>query len=184
MALYIDLDEVIDPLPPQVRRLHASFVDTLPTCGDGACAIHSVWGEWEGDALVKRNARAFLRESFGQTTAEFEARLLSADLKSEMEMALWDMLKPFAENSDHVDSQEGRHVWHTLSVHSPHIAVRCIEAVQTADHDFRIYKMCKEQMIQSFGTLCVDSFRNVFVVPFLRTNIARKHPRNSQMSVF
>ena len=72
--LSINLQEVTVPLPHAVQLLDGSSAERMPTNGNGACAIHSVWGiedEVSGE-LVKSNARLFLRDAFGPTVAGFQ----------------------------------------------------------------------------------------------------------------
>ena len=64
MALSIDLADVQVPLHPSVKELDMVRVDIMSTVGDGACAIHSVWGNLVNGTLYKPEAREFLRASF------------------------------------------------------------------------------------------------------------------------
>ena len=92
----------------------------MPTKGDGACAIHSVWGNEVDGELFKSNARWFLRDAFGPTAAGFKSKLASEILLGEMEMALWELIAPIAKQSGilgpppNAGVQEGQHVWKCL----------------------------------------------------------------------
>ena len=61
----IRLDNAAADLPPAVRRLQGTFVQPVRTTGDGACAIHSVWGNPLEGMLFKADARKFLGDAFG-----------------------------------------------------------------------------------------------------------------------
>ena len=130
----VDLREVPAPLPLAVRRLQGMVMETMPTAGDGACAIHSVWGEWECGELFKRDARSFLFEAFGPTAEIFKSRLSSEELLGDMELGLWDLIQPIAKQSDpfgaplHAGGNEGQHVWHCLLASSFDVAQRCVGA--------------------------------------------------------
>ena len=84
--LCIDLSDVAIPLPPLVRRLHGALAETITTTADGACSIHSVWGDLVGGELFKRNARSFLREAFGPTAERLKYKLSSQELLGDMEV--------------------------------------------------------------------------------------------------
>ena len=149
----------------------------MPTNGNGACAIHSVWGiedEASGE-LVKSNARLFLRDAFGPTAEGFKRKVASVDLMDEIEMALWELIEPVAKQSGihgpppNAGNQEGRHVWKCLVRSSSTVAERCVRAGQEDAERFRVYRERKDKVIQEFGVLCVDDFREVFVKPLLGT---------------
>ena len=116
--LRIDLSDVTVPLPPLVRRLHGALAEAIATTPDGACSIHSVWGDLLGGELFKRNARSFLREAFGPTAERFKSRLSSEELMGDMEVALWEMIAPIAKQSDPFDnpSYEGSIVGHSCGI--------------------------------------------------------------------
>ena len=63
----IQLDGVAEDLPAAVQRLQGTQVQILHTAADGACAIHSVWGDWSKGRLFKADARKFLGAAFGST---------------------------------------------------------------------------------------------------------------------
>ena len=67
----IQLDGVAEDLPAVVQRLQGTQVQIVHTVADGACAIHSVWGEWSKGRLFKADARKFLGAAFGSTAQFF-----------------------------------------------------------------------------------------------------------------
>ena len=65
--VYIELNDVAAALLPAVRQLQGTVAERMHITGAGACSIHSVWGDGDGEALFKTNARTFFRDAFGRT---------------------------------------------------------------------------------------------------------------------
>ena len=61
--------------PDVVQNLHGSSCEIRLTKGDGACAIHSVFGDDVSGEFVKANARAFLLDAFGDSAEIFKSKL-------------------------------------------------------------------------------------------------------------
>ena len=93
VQLLIDLEEVNVPLPRAVQDLHGTTVETVATSGDGACAIHSVFGQWRDGCFAKKDARMFIRRTLSSTAGVFKEKLSSEALLQEMEMALWELIR-------------------------------------------------------------------------------------------
>ena len=117
----IQLDGVAEDLPAAVQRLQGTQVQTLHTVADGACAIHSIWGDWLCGMLFKADARKFLGDAFGSTAEVFKARLSSKELFAELEIAVWEQILPLARQSSaplanpaQVADREGQHIWNCL----------------------------------------------------------------------
>ena len=173
--LRLDFDRVDDlDLPEEVvKKLHNESVETVKTAGDGACAIHSVWGEWKNGHLFKDAARSFLRQAFGETATHFRDNLKSDTLFLQLEVGLKELLSPILEHPRamqqklDVGSDEGRRLWMQLVGNSPNIAQRCFESVQADIERFSAYKNAKEKVIQEFGALCASDFADAFIKPFL-----------------
>ena len=93
----------------------------------------------------------------------------------EIEVALWDMLAPIVKQLGHLDmppragDNEGRLVWHCLLESSRDVAQRCYDAGRADMEKFRIYRECKERVIQEFGCLCVSAFEDVFIMPLMNS---------------
>ena len=60
-------------------------------------------------------------------------------------------------------------MWKCLVRSSSTVAERCVRAGQEDAERFRVYRERKDKVIQEFGVLCVDDFREVFVKPLLGT---------------
>ena len=147
-----------------VEELHNESVETVKTAGDGACAIHSVWGEWKNGYLFKDNARSFLREAFGETAIHFKANIKSNKLFQELQVGLKELFSPILEHPRamhqklDVGSDEGRRLWMQLVGNSPNVAQRCFEGVQADIERFSAYKHAKEKVIEKFGAFCLSDF--------------------------
>ena len=96
---YIRLDNVAVDLPPAVRRLQGTFVQPVRTTGDGACAIHSVWGNPLEGMLFKADARKFLGDAFGSNAQIFKSKLSSKELFADLEVAVWEQILPLAKKN-------------------------------------------------------------------------------------
>ena len=80
--------------PPQVvQHLHGRSAQAERTCADGACAIHSVFGDFVGGQFVKAKAMTFLRDTFGPTAGAFASRLNDATLLQDIKNVLWQDLE-------------------------------------------------------------------------------------------
>ena len=170
--LRLDFDDVAHALPAVVRQLHDVPVETVDTAGDGACSIHSVWGEWKNGYLFKDNARSFLREAFGETATHFRDNLKCEKLFVQLEVGLKELLSPILEHPRamhqklDVGSDEGRRLWMQLVGNSPNVAQRCFDCVQADIARFSAYKNAKEKVIEDFGAFCVSDFADAFIKPF------------------
>ena len=82
---------------------------TVHTNGDGACAVHSVFGKPSSSGLYLPHAREFVASTFGATFQTFQERVGDSRLLSEFECSLWsDLVKPLAKQHVHLDI--GSHV--------------------------------------------------------------------------
>ena len=93
---YIRLDNVAVDLPPAARHLQGTFVQPVRTTGDGACAIHSVWGDSLEGMLFKADARKFLGDASGPNARMLKSKLSSKELFADLEVAVWEQILPFA----------------------------------------------------------------------------------------
>ena len=93
---YIQLDNIAADLHPAVRSLQGTYVQTVRTIGDGACSIHSVWGDWLDGMLFKANTRKFLGDAFGSTAEILRSGLSSKELFADLEVAVWEHILPLA----------------------------------------------------------------------------------------
>jgi len=144
--LSINLDDVAVRLPPVVRRFHGASAEPMRTNGNGACSIHSVWGNRVSGELFRSDARGFLRDAFGPTPEGFKLRLASEDLLSEMEVALWELLAPIAKKERDFDAllcageREGQLIWECMMESSFDVARRCVAAGRADEENFRQYR--------------------------------------------
>ena len=87
--------------PERVRKLKGVLHQKIDTDGDGACALHGVFGfptlrpPSNRLKLFVTDARAKAVATLGSTAAEFRGRLRAEHLYKSIESALWsDMLLP------------------------------------------------------------------------------------------
>ena len=87
-----------DEVHPCLRALDGKLFRILDTVGDGACAIHSVFGvptADQGQRLFVRAARKKAAATMGTSAAAFRARIRRSNLYDSIASALWrDMLYP------------------------------------------------------------------------------------------
>ena len=77
---------------PELAKLHHSRYVAIDTCGDGACALHSLFGSpcsTRCNKLFAANVRARLVATLGNTACEFRQRLRNDELYANVTSALW-----------------------------------------------------------------------------------------------
>ena len=111
-----------DDAPQCVHALKDKVCRTEYTCGDGACAIHSVFGEPSSHGLFLSSARAFLASSWGSTAELFRERVADPTLLHELVVFLWnDVLKPQAkllaglDKGQHALGPEAHMIWEQIA---------------------------------------------------------------------
>ena len=116
--------------PAVVRELHLRRCQVNPTNGNGACSVHSVFGENRRGMFEKVGARQFLRDQFGQDADTFAARLGDVATLSELGYTLWqELVQPCAtEVAGLVSSRwtarpEGNMVWTKIAYSDPVVAM-------------------------------------------------------------
>eukprot|EP00959_Pyramimonas_sp_CCMP1952_P363576 7613415-Pyramimonas_sp.AAC.1 len=83
-----------------------------------------------------------------------------------MEWALWDLIQPFAKQSDpfgappHAGDNEGQHVWRCLLESYFDVAQRCAEACRKELRKFELHRERMTKIMQEFGSLCVEDFQD------------------------
>ena len=121
---------------PDIRELHGRLCEIKNTTGDGACAIHSVFGipRRDNGFFFKSGAREFLRQAVGDTSSVFRDRLGNGRLLRSLEQVLWkELVKPSATLCaglpfEHgVPSLESQKLWSCITNESPVIRLRCIQ---------------------------------------------------------
>ena len=140
----------------------------MRTNGNGACSIHSVWGDRVSGELFRSDARGFLRDAFGPTPEGFKLRLASEDLLSEMEVALWELLAPIAKQWGRCRRLAGRGGTRRpahMGVHDGILFRRCTTMRRGGSSRRREFPTVqrKERIVEEFGRLCVPQFKDVFV---------------------
>ena len=109
--------------PERVRKLNGMLHEKIDTDGDGACALHSVFGcptlrpPSGRRKLFVTDARAKAVSTLGSTAAEFRRRLRADHLYESIESSLWsDLLLPILyrqlkQKTDLEERTQGRILW-------------------------------------------------------------------------
>ena len=85
----------------RVKLLNGNTAETRRTNGDGACAIHAVWGELDpiANEYKQHCARNILRREFGDTFAQFCINVGDAAVASSLMETMWkEEVKPCAQS--------------------------------------------------------------------------------------
>ena len=160
--------------PSVVTNLHDRKCEVNKTDGDGACAIHAVFGEKHGGDIHKKNARQFLRDTLGPTVAEFTRRLADNRILTELQQALWlELVKPCATRAANlgIDAAplraEGNMIWQRLQQNSPSLAQQCVNATRSEHVSHMRFTATRKFLGYEFAKLCVRKLENSFVRPLL-----------------
>ena len=152
---------------------HQKEYCTIPTNGDGACAVHSVFGvpcPARDNKLFVANARGRLVATFGRTAAEFRQRLQNDDLYTSVFSALWkDGLHPIllreCGSKAHLNiSATGEIVWSKVTANA-NIKQRLKKFVEEQVHRGGIDSSYSERAYQSFARICKPEY-NGFLALF------------------
>ena len=144
------------------------------TKGDGACAIHSVFGEDLHGEFEKEGARTFLRDMFGPTAGDFSERVGDAAVLSEIECVLWqELVQPCAARDAGIRSSrlalrpEGNIVWAEMTRRNFVFAQRCVAAAGAEHRSYEEFTNVRANVVNEFANLCVRSLEYSFVRPLL-----------------
>ena len=162
--------------PDVVQNLHGSSCEIRLTKGDGACAIHSVFGDDVSGEFVKANARAFLLDAFGDSAEIFELKLQDPAVFQNLQDILWkELLKPCAsltagiDNERFAEQEEGKMIWDQLLHTKPNVYANCIRAAEEEAAAYQSFKQKRNGIVEIFGTLCTRSLEFIFVRPLLES---------------
>ena len=76
-------------IPEVVRGLHGHEVAVQRTHGDGACGVHSVFGEKDTvRGYFKQMPRQFIRDSFGKTAHDFITAVRDSSTVAQLKQVL------------------------------------------------------------------------------------------------
>ena len=167
--------EVNNPdAPAVVRRLHGRTGQVEGTNGDGACAIHSVFGERHHGLFWKKGVRIFLRNTFGPTAEMFSARLGDAAILSELRNVLWqELLKPYAakeaglHDSRFVLRREGGMIWNQMKRSREDLVQQCVDAFRSEHHAYEKFMAVRHRIVTEFAQLCIRPLEHSFLRPLL-----------------
>ena len=160
-------------VPSRLYGMRTQRFRTIETIGDGACAIHSVFGTSSPGGLCLQNARGFLAATLGDSAVVLRARANDDALVDEVAFVLWaDIVKPQAKAyaglpvGAHALSPEARVIWEEIKK-VPAVLRECVEKVRQ-DHDmYERFEQKRSQIAQAFAPLCTRSLEHVFLRPLL-----------------
>ena len=152
-----------------MRRCHVHY-----TKGDGACAIHSVFGAIHRGEFEKVNARSFLRDSFGVDADTFSARVADAAIVTQLGQVLWqELVQPCAAEAVGLDCSrliaqpESNTVWAEILRNSPALALQCVDAARSEHQRYELFSAARADIVNEFAKLCVRTLEHTFVRPLL-----------------
>ena len=146
-------------IPAAVRALHGHAAAILETYGgDAACSIHSVYGESSDGFIRMDRPHQFLRDAFGETAAEFAARVQDPNVVADVAGVLWqDLLKPCVHRAVHGDGPtrpEGEAVWRELLARNPSVAQLLLDAFVSDEGAYQNLWQKRLVVVQHFGNVC------------------------------
>ena len=153
--------------PVVVRFLNLCRCVIHRTMGDGACAIHSVFGEAHDGGFKKANTRQFLRNTLGETADVFTARVGDVAIVSELVNVLWqELIQPCAAKKVGLRT-EARLVWDEITRANPPLAQLCVEVAASEQRTYEQFMVARVNAISEFAMLCIPSLEQSLVRPLL-----------------
>ena len=157
-----------------LRHLDGQICTINNTKGDGACGVHAAVGTFTAGQYVCADARTFLFQTYGETSAIFLERLGDTQIAQDLENVLWqDLLKPCAAQRAGISHdryrvrEEGTKIWHLVTTTQPQIAELCVSAVR-AEHDaYERFTSARLDVVDAFGNLCIRPLEDIFIRPLL-----------------
>ena len=159
--------------PPTVPRCAAESMQLAKTVGDGACSIHSVFGERTPQGYYAAKARSFLREALGETAAIFRARLQDPAVEAQLASVLWlELILPIVSEHAGVMARQVRHskeellVWEELQRDRALLGL-CVDTAVARAERRHVFNEKRQRMVAAFGTVCIEPLRESVVRPLL-----------------
>ena len=157
-----------------LRHLDGQICTINNTKGDGACGVHAAVGTFTAGQYCCADARTFLFQTYGETSAIFLERLGDTQIAQDLEHVLWqDLLKPCAAQRAGISHdryrvrEEGTKIWHLVTTTQPQITELCVSAVR-AEHDaYECFASARLDVSDAFGNLCIRPLEDIFIRPLL-----------------
>ena len=143
----------------------------VPTAGDGACAIHSVFGNTtdERGCLKLWNARQFMRAQLGNSIEEFQEKVNDPNLCFALANDIWlEAIKPLATaklfpNTGIVDTgHEANLIWKFIEK-EPALCAMILCDVQALHDKETLFLKKRNDMADAFAPLCVRPLEHCFL---------------------
>ena len=143
----------------------------VPTAGDGACAIHSVFGNAsdERGCLKLWNARQFMRTQLGDSIEEFQEKVNDPNLCFALANDIWlEAIRPLATaklfpDTDMVDTgHEANLIWKFIEK-EPALCDMILYEVQALHDKETLFLKKRNDMADAFAPLCVRPLEHCFL---------------------
>ena len=102
----------VDDLPMFLQPYVGVDFQRVNTCGDGACGIHALCGQWHGSEIVLANARQVIAEALGHTASGILNLVADAAVTTELRDMLWNIVRQGLEGTPLWD--ENHMIWESL----------------------------------------------------------------------
>ena len=141
--------------PALVKALHLQNCVINKTNGDGACAIHSVFGEKHQGVFQKAGAIRFLRTMMGARADTFSINVGVPTIISELACVLWqELVQPCAARAAGLRDNrlamrpEGSVVWAHMLRSNPALAQRCVDAAGSEHRAYEQFGVVRASIIK------------------------------------
>ena len=143
------------------------------TCGDGACAIHAIFGSPSLRGLFKEGARRFYADQLGSSWPELAAKLGHDALLHEFSETLWyDVVKPQAQAAAGLDASEinlgpEEHAIFRAIRTDAVVLQNCLSRVRLEQDKYDNFQTHRDELSRRFRFLCRREYEDSFVRPLL-----------------
>ena len=164
----------------RIQQLSGQLFQKIDTDGDGACAIHSVFGAPSielSNRLFVQNARARAIATLGDTASEFRRRLEGSSFYESICTALWgDLLLPILYASAHeptplIVRSQGKILWNCIERDGA-LSDLLRRHVKTELEKRRNADAIKAEAKQRFNTLCRKDYDGLWAMVTAQMNEA------------
>ena len=156
--------------PAVVKVLDSQNCIINQTKGDGACSVHSVFGEEHHGVFQKVGAREFIRSMMGGAADDCSTNVDVPSRVSEIACILWqELVQPCAtRGAGLLDNRmpirpEGTVVWNEMLRIDPGLAERCVDAAGSEHRAYEEFRVVRANVINQFAKLCVRPLEESFV---------------------
>ena len=172
--LQLEINEV--NLPSAIYNMRGKLFSRCETSGSGcACAIHSVFGDNRNGILVATSPRTILRDTFGETSATFTAKLDNDLLTTKIKNFRWmHVVQPYVCQLQPVlpcrekPGPEETAIAVAIAKDNPIVMRRSREAVEHSQVARRIFREKRGELAHAFSQTFTPALKEVFIIPLLK----------------